>query len=482
MAGAEILAKAASGRDFFLSGTMPSVSVKHRPVSRALPTALPRAGDLGPLSVDPLDFFRRAHAVQGDAIVLRDGGPVFSRANPCAGSLVLFGAANARAVLSDIETFALPQSAARDLALPRRLVSLNFSLHSRTGEAHRRHLVALKGVLSERHAAGQMRFIAQGLAAFDTHGLLDGPFALLAAMRTLTLEIASRMLFGDREPDAVGTGAQLMAYFEARRAAASPFRAAGPAEKEALTTLGLAADKALRARLRSARDCASPSSLLERLAALPGLTRDEIVGHLNVLFISSCEPVAVALAWIFLVLSQRPGLRAALRREMAGAAGSLLDGTIKECLRLLPANALMLRLTHRAVPLAGVTVPKNCEIVLCPFLEQRNPEVFPEPNKFRPERWTTIVPPPFTYLPFGGGGHHCVGSVLALSIIKTALRHLLPRHDFVLAQHQEIDWRIDVQFFPQPDPVMIAKMPIAGRQRRGGRILGSVHRLISGDP
>jgi cytochrome P450 len=457
---------------------MRSVSIKHGPVGRALPKALGRAGDLGPLSVDPLDFFRRARAALGDAVVLRDGGPVFSRTKPCAGSLVLFGAANARQVLSDIETFALPQSAARDLALPRRLVNLNFGLHSRTGEAHRRHLVALKGALSERHVAEQAGFIAQGLAAFDSHAMPDRPFALLAAMRTLTLEIASRILLGDRGPGGVGTGARLMAYFEARRAAASPFGTTSPAQKDVLTALGLAADEALRARLRGARDCASPSSLLGRLAALPGLTQDEIVGHLNVLFISSCEPVAVALTWIFLVLSQRPGLRAALRREMAGGAGALLGGTVKECLRLLPPNALMLRLTRRAVALEGGTVPKNCEIVLCPFLEQRDPAVFPKPDEFRPERWTTLIPPPFTYLPFGGGGHHCVGSVLALSIITSVLRHLLPRHDFLLSGHQEIDWRIDVQFFPRTDPIMMAKVPRADRQRRGGRILGPVHSLI----
>ena len=71
--------------------------------------------------------------------------------------------------------------------------------------------------------------------------------------------------------------------------------------------------------------------------------------------------------------------------------------------------------------------------------------------------------------------------MLALSIIETVLRHLLPRHDFLLAQDQEIDWRIDVQFFPRIDPMMTAKAPTGGRQRRGGRILGSVHSLIYGE-
>ena len=128
--------------------------------------------------------------------------------------------------------------------------------------------------------------------------------------------------------------------------------------------LGDAVDADLRSYLRACRSTASPpGGILARLARLDStsgnsFTEDEVVGHANVLFVSSTEPVAVSLTWILLILSQLPTLRRALREELAGAAIDsasprpsdlpLLDSVINETLRILPPNAFMVTNDHAA--------------------------------------------------------------------------------------------------------------------------------------
>lgn len=210
----------------------------------------------------------------------------------------------------------------------------------------------------------------------------------------------------------------LSAYFTLRREASSP-NAHDPLQyRDALIGAGRQLDRALRARIRRYRkapagECAG---LLQRLATAgqpgsPALSEDEIVGHANVMFVSSTEPVAISLAWLLLVLSQLPDLRRALRAESAARASSpaspydapLLERVINETLRLLTPNALMVRATTQAVSLQGVALPARCEIVVCPFLVHREANAFARPHAFLPSRWETARPSPYEYFPFGAG-------------------------------------------------------------------------------
>src|SRR4030095_13351874 len=140
------------------------------------------------------------------------------------------------------------------------------------------------------------------------------------------------------------------------------------------------------------------------------LSEDELIAHSNVLFMSSNEPIAVALTWILLTLSQLPGLRRALRHELdqarrADAVPSLpelgrltlLSSVVNETLRLLPPNALMVRVTTRGAPLQGVRLPERLALVLCPFLAHREAGRFPRPNEFLPSRWIGTRPSPFEF-------------------------------------------------------------------------------------
>lgn len=403
-----------------------------------LPPSLPRALDAEGFRGEPLDYLRRMRADLGDIFVLREEGPILSRTPDCNGVIAVFGPERQRAVLGDIEAFGMPPSAARQLGLDASLTNLNRSLHSMRGEEH----AAQKRVLTSVLDASRFG---------DLHDVLErswqpeSTFRLLAAMRALTLPLASHVLFGEGG----GQLTQLLQlYFQLRREAASP---AGAAEgmREALVETGEALDDALRRFIRTTR----ADTLIGRLAGA-GFTEDEVVGHANIVFVSSTEPIAVALTWTLLILSQLPELRCELRHELAEGGTTLLDFVLSESLRVLPPNAFMVRLTTRSVSLCGVELPERCEVILSPFVAHRDAARFPDPDVFRPSRWLHARPSPFDYFPFGAGGHACVGRGVALQLMKSVLAFLVTHHDLVLDGDQEIDWRIHIQFLPHDDPVM----------------------------
>ncbi len=450
-----------------------------------LPASIPRAANPHELAADPLAFLLRVRDEHGDLAVVREAGPVFSRAPDCRGVVAVFGAERLRAVLGDLASFGMPVSAAHRLALPPPLVNLNRGLHSMIGAEHAAQRALVGGVLGAAIAAYDDHLPATLGEA--TRGWRAGTtLPLLGTMRDLATDVSARALFGAWE-DGARLAALLRSYFHLRREAASPARAITAEGHEALVGLGGSLDEALRAYVRRCRagGGGAPRGIVADLAAARTeagalLGEDAVVAHANVLFISGTEPIAVALTWILLLLSQRPALRRRIRAELAAGRRALLDDAIDECLRLVPPNALMVRVTTREVRAGGVTLPAGCEVVVCPFVAHRDPARFPDPGRYRPSRWRTIRPSPFEYLPFGAGGHACIGKALARHLLGRALSYLLAHHDLTLARDQSIGWRVHIMLMPSADPVMTVRDPDAPEDR-AGRVHGPVAELFGPD-
>lgn len=462
-----------------------------------LPLSIPRAADAQELYQQPFDFLARTRAKLGDVFVIREDGPLLSRATDCNGAIAVFGHAHNRAVLSDIDLFGMPVSAAQGLSLPPTLANLNRSLQSMRGKQHYEHQRLLARVLGERSIEDQDSALGIGLETFVQSWKPGLNVGLLSEMRRLALEMSTRLLFGDEYRESSELASLIQAYFHFRREASSPFAGASKLAGEDLVALGTSLDDALRRHIGWSRQTAITSSggILTKLASLEldsgkQLSDDELVAHNNILFVSCTEPVAVALTWILLILTQLPDLRCSLRHELEQVSDceamprsgqlarmTLLAAVINESLRLLPPNALMVRLTTEPASLNGVLLPERCELILCPFLAHRDPDRFPRPNEFLPSRWSEIKPSPFEYFPFGAGGHACVGRHFATYIIKTTLASLLSRYDLVLANDQEIDWRLHIQFMPRNDPIITVQASSASSSR-AGKLLGPINELI----
>ncbi|HSQ19503.1 MAG TPA: cytochrome P450, partial [Blastocatellia bacterium] len=160
-----------------------------------LPISIPRASEVRQFSEEPLGFLARARSSLGNMFVIRDAGPIFSRAPDCAGAIAVFGPAHHRAVLSDIDLYGMPVSAAQRLALPPNLFNLNSGLHSMRGEQHAQHQRLLMHLLSERSIEDQHGAVSTGLETFAQRWRIGQRIGLLAEMRKLALEVSSRLLF-----------------------------------------------------------------------------------------------------------------------------------------------------------------------------------------------------------------------------------------------------------------------------------------------
>jgi hypothetical protein len=216
-------------------------------------SSVPRAANFSQFLEGPLSFLNAARSELGDLFVLRDDGPIFSRTSSCSGVVVAFGEKRQRAVLSDIETFGMPPSAARQLSLSPKLANLNHSLHSMRGEQHQIQKRQLTGMIAKGLSQEDAASMSAGLRTFAERWSMGGEVDLFREMRDLTLHLATRVMFGDWSPENERLAGLLQTYFHLRREASSPANEQGAVSGELLVTTGELLDDALRERLRRCR-------------------------------------------------------------------------------------------------------------------------------------------------------------------------------------------------------------------------------------
>jgi cytochrome P450 len=453
--------------------------------------------DLDALRANPLSFLQAAQSVADGLVVISEDGPIFSRAKNCSAAVAVFGPAGVQQVLTDADLFGTVVSVGELFSLPPTLMRLNTGLFSMQGEQHKTHQQMLRSIISAYGISDVEDAIVRCWQSFaeDLSAVLDVP--LLSEMRRLVLHVSQRIVFGDAE---LALGGLIQSYFEYRRLLSGSQSPPGLAARRNLIRMGYRLDRMLRARLRGVREeiAASASAgrcLLGRLANMgsgggAGLSDDQVIAHANMLFMSSSEPIAVALTWILLMLSQQPQLRLALRQELAdarernGAAvrGNevdlpLLKAVIQETLRVLPPNAIMVRLTTRVGRLLGQELPANCEVVISPYVAHRDPREYPQQDTFDPYRWRTLKPSTYSYFPFGIGARYCIGRQLANLMLVSILAPILSHYDVVLAKDQELDWKINITMMPAQEPI-VRFLPVTGETRPGGSLRGPVANLV----
>lgn len=169
--------------------------------------------------------------------------------------------------------------------------------------------------------------------------------------------------------------------------------------------------------------------------------RDELMTALA----AGHETTATALAWSVERILLHPPVYERLREELDAAGGMdatpetiaslpYLDATIKEVLRLRPVVPAVGRVLQRPMTIGGYDLPKGAAVGACIYLAHRNPDVYPEPEAFRPERFLGVPTDPVSWLPFGGGIRRCVGAQFALYEMKIVLATILAACDCQLAQ------------------------------------------------
>jgi len=168
--------------------------------------------------------------------------------------------------------------------------------------------------------------------------------------------------------------------------------------------------------------------------------RDELITIIT----AGHETVAGALAWFWHLLAQHPEaeqkLHAELTEVLAGRTPTVEDlpylpytkAVFDETLRLYPTVWLITRYAMGEDEIGGYKIPKSSLLVTSPFVVHRQPEAWPQPEAFKPERFLGNKVPRYAYLPFGGGPRLCIGNNFALLegqlIIATLAQHFRLRH------------------------------------------------------
>jgi cytochrome P450 len=112
----------------------------------------------------------------------------------------------------------------------------------------------------------------------------------------------------------------------------------------------------------------------------------------------------------------------------------LLEGVVKETLRLYPPAWLLARSVEGDDEVGGYRLRRGEHVFISPYLTHRHPEHWPEPDRFIPDRFSAGVRVPgghrLAYLPFGSGPRICIGNAFAMLELKLVLAMIVQRFDF----------------------------------------------------
>jgi cytochrome P450 len=156
------------------------------------------------------------------------------------------------------------------------------------------------------------------------------------------------------------------------------------------------------------------------------MSEQEIRDELLTLLVAGHETTASTLAWAFERLGHDPQVLGRLVEEIDVGEDAYLTATIQETLRIRPVLPNVApRLVAKPIEVGGWTYPPGCSLVLNSYLIHHDPEIYPDPDTFRPERFLDEQPGTYTWIPFGGGRRRCLGASFAMLEMKIVLRGAL---------------------------------------------------------
>jgi cytochrome P450 len=253
------------------------------------------------------------------------------------------------------------------------------------------------------------------------------PIELNERMRAITLEVMLRAVIGTEEPAVLEELRTTLARAVDLKPLVLLMWVWKPLER-------VGPWRAFNARLRHARDLlrreierrrADPdvderTDVLSRLIVAGELNDQLLLDQLATLLLAGHDTSTTALSWTVERLVRHPQALARAREDE-----EYLAAVVKETLRMRPVLPAVTRRTTKPVEIAGKTLPAGTMVMPCIALVGRSERYFPDPEEFRPERFLEEESENYTWIPYGGGTHRCVGASFASFQMRVVLRTIL---------------------------------------------------------
>lgn len=401
---------------------------------------------------DPIGRMDALHREYGEIAAIADGSPALV----CA-----FGAERNREVLSNPAVFEHDDQVLFETQPGSPLQRLTTGLVFQTGETHKRHrrlmMPAFHKTAIDGHAPDIVSVTAAALRTWPVGQTVD----VAALTRVLVQHIAVRCLFGldwTKEDSELGrVAAEATDLMTSPLGVLLPFDIPGTPHARLLRQTERL-EVLLRALLDAKRR--QPAGANDAFARMvhagegdeSRLKDDELLGEAITLFVAGHDTQARTLAWTLFLLGQHPKVLGDVLDEIDAVLRGgppalehvprlvLCDRVLKESMRVLaPVPVMFTRVCQSEARLGPVTLPRGASVLLSPFVTHRDPDRYPEPARFRPERWERLSPSLHEYLPFGAGARMCIGAGFATLAMRLVLPMILQRYRLTLAHGARID-------------------------------------------
>ncbi|MEU3901733.1 cytochrome P450 [Streptomyces sp. NPDC045251] len=183
-----------------------------------------------------------------------------------------------------------------------------------------------------------------------------------------------------------------------------------------------------------------PAGLFETLLTAPEpLSRQQLQDEAITLLTGAIETTGTTLAWSLYEISQHPHVEQRLRAELASVCQDrplrytdvdqlhYARRVLQEAVRKYGPAWMVTRTATRDTKLGGHSIPAGADVVWSPYLHQHDPEVFPDPDRFDPDRWTRAEATATrgSFLAFGDGRRKCIGENFAWAELQIILATIL---------------------------------------------------------
>jgi len=345
---------------------------------------------------------------------------------------------------------------------PRGLMLLDFDEH----RLHRKALsVAFKTGPIKSYLASLNRGIEAGIASWrpGAHDMLFYP-----AIKRLTLDLAAVSFLGDE----LGSDLERLksAFIAMVAATVAVVRKPIPGTQMARGVKGRAFMIDYFRRQIDARRASDRADIFTQLCKSTTedgafLTPQQIADHMSFLMMAAHDTLTSSLSSFVWFLCANPEWQEKLRAEVRSLglrAGeplpyealdelALTELAYKETMRLIPPATFVPRCAIRDTEFAGYRIPVGTRVSVNALFTHRMPEIWPEPDKFDPLRFTeeaSRARHKFAYTPFGGGAHMCLGMHFAYMQAKCFAFHLLSTTKVSVAPGYRPAWKL----WPIPQP------------------------------